>query len=185
MNGTRKPIWDSNPMMNSFTLSLVREDLYNFQNIEHPELIGDEEVWEYYLTRYLPENRSLLEENLSRELPGSIVVIMDNENFTTKGLGTSLRVRSNNLKCILDGFVECGESELRVFGDGENVRAEEKHENGYNKYLYRMLKKGMDCRPLLHAVMDAQGGEIPKELLEMYTISLYPIVEEIFQWKYR
>lgn len=181
-------IWDSSPVMDPLALSLVREDLYNLKEVEFHEQPEDEDVWRYYLERYLPDEFSDLEQRLNQGLPGTVVVVMSKEKPLIGEKSTTVQTLSRNLNCVLRSFVEDSDTTHRVFADSKDIRAEEIYSGGHNRYCYRMLlpdTKGKRLHEFIEEIANLQSNKGCEEILGKYTTSLLPIVEQIFQWKYR
>ena len=175
----KRIIWESNPEFTQEMLDALRADLVEME-VENAANMTDDEVESYYLEYMNPDYLADERVNLNRELPGQVLVIADLGLWNGRRQG--YRILGDNLNSVLISHVN-GQSELSVYGDGYNIRAEEAHHDGTNKYLFRALIPGKNPQPLLDAIYC--GKTITKALLNRYTRSVYPYAAAVYGWPCR
>ena len=172
-------IWESNPELSQDEIFFVREEM-DEPRIGMEEGLTDEEIIEYYLSEinplYLEDERA----NLDIKLPGKVIAIADLGLWNGRRQG--YRIMSDNLNCVLQSHVS-GISDICVYGDGYNIRADEAHHDGTNHYLYRVIRPDKCTDDLLNAIYNGDG--ISKDMLNRYTRSLYPYVAQVYGWPCR
>ena len=114
--------------------------------------------------------------NLATELDGRILMIADLS--LCDGRKSGYRILSNNLADILSS--EEGEY-VEWYGDGYNIRAIDRHHDGTNYYLYRVIREDRNIDNLLSDIYE--GKEISSSKLNYYTKSLYPYMFNIYGWR--
>ena len=169
----KRMIWDSAPVFDEQEITSIRSEMCDTD-------ATDEEVLEFYFSELHPQYWEDEREMLNVELPGDVLVIADIGRWNGRAQG--YRILSDNLRSILSSHVH-GMSDINVFGDGYNIRADENHHDGSNHYLYRLIRSDRDPQPLLDAIY--AGRDISSALLNRYTKSLYPNVANIYGWPCR
>lgn len=169
----KRMIWDSAPDFDEQEITSIRSEMCNTD-------ATDEEVLEFYFSELHPQYWEDELDTLNVELPGDVLVIADIGRWNGRVQG--YRILSDNLRSILSSHVH-GMSDINVFGDGYNIRADENHHDGSNHYLYRLIRSDRDPQPLLDAIY--AGRDISSALLNRYTKSLYPYVANIYGWPCR
>lgn len=175
----KRMIWDSRPDLSKEDIAYIRADMKEME-VEGADSLTDEEVEAYYLNNINPDYYDGERSNLDRELPGTVIAIADLGLW--QGRRSGYRILGSNLNDVLLSHVN-GASELSVYGDGYNIRADEAHHDGTNHYMYRMMIPGKDASPLLNALYE--GKDVPKAMLNRYTRSLYPYVARVYGWPCR
>lgn len=175
----KRIIWESNPHLDEHELKLVREDMQEM-GIDAVLTMSDSEVMDYYTTAINADYYDCEKMNLDQILPGQVLVIADLGLWNGRRQG--YRVMGNNLNDILKSHVN-GASDMCIFGDGYNVRADESHHDGENHYMYRLIRSDKNPQPLLDAIY--AGREISSALLNRYTKSVFPYVANIYGWPCR
>lgn len=175
----KRVVWNSNPELDSAELDSIRAEMAE-QNGVLEETLSNSEVLEYFLEVLNPMYRRDEESQLDIVLPGKVIAIADLGLW--HGRRNGYRILDNDLSCVLQSHVN-GMSEICIYGDSYNIRADEVHHDGTNHYLYRMLCPDKDAAPLLEAIY--YGKEVSKSLLNRYTRSLYPYVAKIYGWPCR
>ncbi len=164
-------IWTSDIDISDEALQMFREE-------QECEDMTDNEVIELMYD----DNRQQLDDeyvNLDVQLPGKVIAIADIGRWN--GRVSGYKILGDNLNCVLNSHVN-GCSELDVYGDSYNIRADEAHHDGTNHYMYRMLRD-RECDALLDAIYN--GKQISRSMLNRYTKSLYPYVANIYGWPCR
>lgn len=176
----KRIIWNSDPQLEPGDLMCLREEMYEMGIAGPQEILTDDEVLEYYLMELNPSYLEDERANLNMQLPGKVVAIADLGLWN--GRQSGYKIMADNLNSILQSHMD-GSSEICIYGDGNNIRADESHHDGVNHYEYRMLLPQKDASPLLDAIWS--GHEISRKMLNRYTRSLYPYVANIYGWPCR
>lgn len=176
----KRIIWNSDPQLERSDLMCLREEMYEMGIAGHQEILTDDEVLEYYLMELNPSYLEDERVNLNMQLPGRVIAIADLGLWNGRRCG--YKIMTDNLNNILQSHMN-GSSEICIYGDGNNIRADEFHHDGTNHYEYRMLLPHKDARVLLDAIQS--GQEISRKTLNRYTRSLYPYVANIYGWPCR
>lgn len=176
----KRVIWDSSPTLNEAELLLIREEICEREDAAASAFQTEDEIMDYYLTELNPSYLEDEQANLDIQLPGKVIAIADLGLWY--GRRTGYRVLDNNLNCVLQSHVD-GMSEICIYGDSYNIRADEAHHDGMNHYLYRMLCPDKDATPLLNAIYANQP--VSRSMLNRYTRSLFPYVAKVFGWPCR
>lgn len=167
----KKIIWNTNPPMDSLTVELVREDLEN-RNVDGWNELTDEEVWEYYLNYYIPDEWADKCGRLSKPLSCNLVVIqIDGKEGCD---ANRCEILSNDLQGIMwprmhDHQTQC------VYIENNEVFSEETCPNGSNRYLYRMLKSKASEAAFMKKIQGKAWNDVQKHL-EKYTQAIGELV---------
>lgn len=172
----KRIIWETEPTLNSEDTKMIKECLEMAGN-SNPT---DEDVMDYFTETVCGDRYHDCQEALNVSLPGKIIVIAD--IGTWRGRHSGYAIMTQSLNDILTSHVH-GDSQLSVYGDGYNIRADETHHDGVNHYLFRVAKPGRKIGILLEAV--ASGMKISNSMLNYYTSSLHPYVADIYGWPCR
>lgn len=113
--------------------------------------------------------------NLNREVGGRILVISDFGLWNGRRRGYKV-IDSRNIRDILTFNYDFFE----IYGDGYNIRAIERHHDGTNYYLYRVIREDRNIDNLLDAIHNDE--EISRSKLNYYTKSLYKDVASVYGW---
>ena len=114
--------------------------------------------------------------NLNKVLDGEILVIADLGRWNGRFQG--YKVIGSNLQDIMAAATR--DDDFHIYSDGKDIRAEERHHDGTNYYLFREIKDGVDISALLDDIYN--GKEISNRRLGYYTKSLAPYVASIYGW---
>jgi hypothetical protein len=135
---------------------------------------------EYAIYEWMAETNSeyLYDErvNLDHKVDGRILVIGDLGFWNGRVSGYKI-INSCNIKDILSS--DCDYVEW--YGDGYNVRSVERHHDGSNYCLYRIIREDRNIDNLLDAIY--RGEEITNNKLNYYTKSLYKEVAKVYGWR--
>lgn len=169
-------IWDSCPPMNSLTLELVCEDMENralegCEEMKGWEKLTDEEVWEYYRTYYLPDEKALKYQELYKQLANKLVVIEYNDE--EPDAVCQCAVLGSYLSAILETRGKNTYERECVYIKNGDVRAVTLASSRVNHYLYRMLRPGMDEK----AFLDGTQGRTWQQIQDFLSLSTLPISE--------
>lgn len=175
----KRIIWESSPDLDDRAVAEIRSEMEEME-VDNTASMSDDEVRWWFLENMNPGFLEDEMSNLNVTLPGSILIIGDIGRWD--GRRSGYLVAGNNLSSVLSSHVS-GLSDMSVYGDGYNIRADEAHHDGTNHYLYRMLLPNKDAAPLLDAIY--YGKEVSKSLLNRYTRSLYPYVAKVYGWPSR
>ena len=165
-------IWESNPTLTQEDIDRIKKQMQEFGK-ENPTDIDAEN----YIMEDNEEAFIDVSDVLDVSVSGKIVVIADIKNW--KGTYQSYLVMSDNLKDVLVRHVH-GDSEICVYTDGKEIRADEVYHDGVNHYLFRMFKSHQKEEKFLDEI--PYGYEIDSKELNRYTASLHPRVAELFGW---
>lgn len=172
-------IWESQPELNETTISYVRADMKEME-VDNADMMSDDEVERYFIDVINADQLDCERYTLDQQLPGKVIAIADLGRWNGRCQG--YRIMGENLNEVLRSHVN-GLSDLCVFGDGYNIRANESHHDGINHYLYRMLRPNVNEEPLLEAIYS--GKPVSSSMLNHYTRSLYPYAARIYGWPCR
>lgn len=116
-------------------------------------------------------------ENLNMPLDGRILVIADLGLWNGRRQG--YKVIGSNLQDIMTAATK--DDDFHIYSDGKDIRAEGRHHDGTNYYLFREIRDDIDnIDPLL---IDIYNGEtISNRRLGRYTKSLAPYVASVYGW---
>lgn len=168
----RTIIWESNPTLDKEDIGRIKKQMQEFGK-ENPT---DAEAQSYFME----DNEEAffdVSDVLDIFVPEKIVVIADIKDWRGKRKGHL--VVSRNLKDILMRHVH-GDSEICVYADGQEIRAEEVYHDGVNHYLFRMFKSHQKEEKFLDEI--SSGHKISSKKLDQYTESLHQRVTELLGW---
>ena len=114
--------------------------------------------------------------NLNKVLDGEILVIADLGRWNGRFQG--YKVIGSNLQDIMTAATK--DDDFHIYSDGKDIRAEGRHHDGTNYYLFREIKNGVDISALLDDIYN--GKEISNRRLGYYTKSLAPYVASVYGW---
>ena len=114
--------------------------------------------------------------NLNKGLDGGILVIADLGRWNGRFQG--YKVIGSNLQDIMTAATK--DDDFHIYSDGKDIRAEGRHHDGTNYYLFREIKDGVDINALLDDIYN--GKEISNRRLGYYTKSLAPYVASVYGW---
>lgn len=168
----RTIIWESNPTLDKEDIDRIKKQMQEFGK-ENPTDIDAEN----YIMEDNEEAFIDVSDVLDVSVSGKIVVIADIKNW--KGTYQSYLVMSDNLKDVLVRHVH-GDSEICVYTDGKEIRADEVYHDGVNHYLFRMFKSHQKEEKFLDEI--SSGHKISSKKLDQYTESLHQRVTELLGW---
>ena len=168
----RTVIWESNPTLSKEDIDRIKKQMQEFGK-ENPTDTDAKNC-------FMEDNEEAffdVSDVLDIFLPEKIIVIADIKDW--KGEHKGHLVVSRNLKDILMRHVH-GDSEICVYTDGQDIRAEEVYHDGVNHYLLNMFKSHQKEEKLLDEI--SSGHKISSKKLDQYTESLHQRVTELLGW---
>ena len=161
MEETKHIIWESNPDPDDYAEAFMGcedgRDIYQF-------IYDEVEVW-------------LDDEKCNLDIDCNQVICIADIGLWY-GRRTAFRFLGTNVKSI---FMSDSCDQQTYYSDGDNVRCDAVHHDGTNHYLFRMLKDDVDKEDFEEAFLAAQRGELDA-VVEKYTDSLAPIVNNVYGW---
>ena len=158
-------IWTNNPF-----------ELTDFENDLKEQYPDADETELYWMMNEL-NNQYLEDEKLNLEKPLDNNLVMFGELSLWDGTKTGYKVlKSSNLNGIFDGT--CGDYITWYVDEGE-IKCEDTHHDGTNRYIYRVLKKQYDKWEFEDYCYD--NGI--KKAVELMTEPLGHYVAEIYGWE--
>lgn len=112
---------------------------------------------------------------LDYELDNDILAIADLGLWNGRTSGYT--ILSDNLNNILNVSGDI----IEVYAENGNIRAKATHHDGVNYILFRKIRDDRDIEKLLDRIYE--GKPVSPSLLNYYTESLYPQVQEVYGWK--
>ena len=183
MNTTRQflYVYDGNPLYHEDAVKeALKDELYSDDvppDIVERTLADQDKI----LTLCYEACKNYLEdeiENLNMELPGKIVVL--GKLGLWHGSVYGYKVLGNNLSDILT--MDYAGDEPSIYGDGENICAEDPHHDGVNFYTFRMLKPEIEEDEIYEFLQEYICGGPDDELIDMFTVSLWSEVAKVYGW---
>lgn len=152
------------------------EDEMELLKEEYPDATEEQlRDWAYDSLRYWYEDEKA---NLDIDLPNDIVIIADLGLWNGRRVG--IRTTSHtNIKDILC-HQENGISEIKIYCDRYNLKADEYHHDGTNHYTYRMVRENRDIGRLVDRI--CRGDKITPQIINYYTESLVGRVNKVYGW---
>ena len=152
------------------------EEERKFLKEEYPELSETEiEQWAYdSINNWLDDERT----NLDIELPSEIVIIANLGLWNGRRVGIKT-TRHTNIKDILCHQLN-SMSEIKIYCDRYNLKADEYHHDGTNHYTYRMVRENRDIGGLVDRI--CRGDKITPQIINYYTESLVDRVNKVYGW---
>ena len=176
-----RTIFKSYGMLTSEELKELEKDTIEYLMEEYPEEYEEEYPDDSIIYDYIIDNINFNYEdeykyNLNTLLPNNIIAIADigRWNGGVKGC----KIMSNNLRDVLSC---CGCDEIDVYSDGHNIRMDGYHHDGRNHVLYRLVRDGVDIEKFIDKII-YNGEDITNGMLNYYTKSLVPYVNNIYGW---
>lgn len=164
-------------------------ELYNYYS-EHLDEVGlddDAEISDDILWRLAYDSVEINRESeiYNLDIPTDNRIIIIAQLGLWDGIHSAYVVLDNNINQIVARALNCN-SDIHIYAQDGEVRAEENHHDGCNHYLYRQLKgTPEECEPLLDAIYDKMPLTNPDEfktVMEKYSTSLYPEVANVYGW---
>lgn len=152
------------------------EEERKFLKEEYPELSETEIEQLAYdsINNWLDDERT----NLDIELPSEIVIIANLGLWNGRRVGI-ITTRHTNIKDILCHQLN-SISEIRIYCDRYNLKADEYHHDGTNHYTYRMVRENRDIGGLVERI--CRGDKITPQIINYYTESLVGRVNKVYGW---
>lgn len=112
---------------------------------------------------------------LDYELDNDILAIADLGLWN--GRTSSYQLLGDNLNNVLNVSGDI----IEVYAENGNIRAKAVHHDGVNYILFRKIREDRDIEKLLDRIYE--GKPVSPSLLNYYTESLYPQVQEVYGWE--
>lgn len=139
-------------------------DINELSDFEKDNIINDEIVSWYEFEKM----------TLDYELDNDILAIADLGLWN--GRTSGYQILSDNLNNILNVSGDI----IEVYAENGNIRAKASHHDGTNYILFRKIRNDRDIEKLLDRIYE--GKPVSPSLLNYYTESLYPEVQEVYGW---
>lgn len=151
------------------------KDWENQLREENPDMTDDELVSLMYdaNSEYLNDERDVL----NIDLPNDIIVIADLGLWN--GRVNAYKVISGNVRNCLESSYD---PEWYIDERGD-LCCDDRHHDGTNRYIYRLIKKGATERQLNNLKQKILTGELTRRDITRVTTRLGDVINSVYAWK--